>query len=322
VFIPTLQNSELLAITGWYTPSLPPIDWEIERHQANGIPQNIQTGWWVWWDHMLSTDPLKLLEYAASRQLSALAGDIGDVAGDIEAIEDDVEQIGDDVDAVESDVDAVEVLVEKLRLVNRTVYTSGSGTHSFDADTSSVFYIVCGGGGAGGDADGTGLGTATAGGGGGGGGVAQKMVLKGALASAAYVVGSAGNGSSINHGVLSIDGNAGAAGPGGVASPGGVAGGVGGTATGGDMNSVGQAGSSSINIGSSQAMSGEGGSSVMGGGGVGRIAITSGSGSNGGAGGNYGGGGGGAAAGATGGNRTGGAGAPGIVIIEEYGIGV
>jgi hypothetical protein len=94
-----------------------------------------------------------------------------------------------------------------------------------------------------------------------------------------------------------------------------VAGGAGGSGSGGTVNIGGGAGTFGFQVGSSQAtIGGAGGSSILGGGGVGAVNI-----GNGGAGGNFGGGGGGAADNDNGATvYNGGAGAPGIVIVEEF----
>lgn len=97
-----------------------------------------------------------------------------------------------------------------------------------------------------------------------------------------------------------------------------AAGGTGGTGSGGTFNTGGQGGGhGSINPGPS-ASGGLGGSSILGGGGKGAAGTPGSVTSTGDAGNNYGGAGGGSLRGSTPGTTAGGAGAPGVVIIEEF----
>ena len=222
-----------------------------------------------------------------------------------------------------------------LALVKRTVFTSGSGTHNYDADTISLRFIVCGAGGGGGAAI-TAAGEGAAGSGGAAGGVAQKMVARGAANSCTYAVGSAGAGgttggtepvaggnSTVTHDGTTYTGNGGGAGSndGGGTAYAVLQGGTGGTSTNGDMNSAGQAGGPGLRVANDGGIAGFGGSSVMGGGGRGGAMKAASGTSAGGAGGNYGGGGG-ASVSAGGSDSAGAAGGAGIVVIEEYGTGV
>lgn len=168
-----------------------------------------------------------------------------------------------------------------------TVYTSGSGTFTKDANTLFAQIYVTGGGGGGGgcDSDGT---SASGSGGGGGGGTAIKLFSSAQLGStASYAVGSGGTAGTANGGTGGTGGNStftpsgtggvltGAGGSGGVGTGsaygntyGAFSGGSGGGGTGGDVDHVGVDGATGFGYGSSPAMmGGNGGSSFWGGGG-------------------------------------------------------
>lgn len=187
-----------------------------------------------------------------------------------------------------------------------------------------------GGGGAGGGAPLTAAGQSSGGGGGAGGGYARKLILASALSgNYTVVVGAGGTGVSgasgntgglssfAGAGIVTIQGNGG--GPGTASAAAATlgehpAGGVGGTASGGDLNVKGSAGAGGQRITATLVHTGAGGSSQLGGGARGQTAATA----AGEAGGAYGGGGGGASAGAAAAAQTGGAGADGVVTVTEY----
>ena len=233
---------------------------------------------------------------------------------------------------------ATPVILVTGQLSARTVYTTGSGTHTFQAATTTIRLIVVGSGGGGANAqschvtDGS-----CASGGGGGGGTCDSILSLGANTSLTYAVGAAGTGGS---GVGVVDGGdggdstavLGATTYTGIGGKGGKAmaaqilgtvvvnGGAGGGATNGNLNIVGSAGGLAFHLPGvtsttpGLAIAGNGGASQWGGGGI----ATSGSGaSNGTAGGIYGGGGSGATS-IESGTHAGGDGGVGCVIVEEY----
>jgi hypothetical protein len=192
------------------------------------------------------------------------------------------------------------------------------GTWTKPAGLKAIKVTVVGAGGNGGAANGVGAPTRFAvGGGGGAGGAAIEYIpapsIPGPVAVTAgpgtnsfgafcsATAGSAGSTASntVNVGIV-------------------AAGGAGGAGSGGNINFPGGAGGVGTGaLNTNMAVSGIGGSSILGGTAL-SVATNTTPGSAGGAGGNYGGGGGGAAAYSPGGNFSGGAGAPGIVIVEEF----
>jgi hypothetical protein len=190
---------------------------------------------------------------------------------------------------------------------NKQVFT-GNGTFTIPAGVIAVKAILVGGGGAGGGST-----ASTSGGGGGGGGAALKWltgltpgntiaVTVGAAATGvSNGTGNSGANSVIASGTQAITTVTAGGGGGGTAVTNG-SGGAGGTSTNGDVNI--QGGDGQNGLGS--AFGGQGGGSILGGGGRGAVGFT------GNTGGNYGGGGG----GSNGATFAGGAGGPGIVIFE------
>ena len=198
-----------------------------------------------------------------------------------------------------------------------TVFT-GDGTYTPHAAMLYCRVRAVGGGGGGGAV----TATISAAGGGGAGGYAEgtftraqigasKAVTMGTAGSAGSSGGNGGNGGDTSLGTLLIaKGGLGGIGDGGTLPPATHHGGLGGVAGTGDLTSAGQAGGMGFSDGVS-AMSGAGGSSQFGGGGA---QEDSGVGA---AGAGYGGGGGGGSTlSAT--HRAGGAGALGVMIVEEY----
>ncbi|WP_156525717.1 hypothetical protein [Achromobacter ruhlandii] len=204
--------------------------------------------------------------------------------------------------------------------------TTGATTFSTLAATARSEIQVQGGGGAGGSSGGTNASTVAAGGGGGSGGYGMSTVL-GPITAVAVTVGAGGspgiagivnggNGGSTSVGSL-LTGGGGSGGPGGspVSSfPGMTNAGGPGTSTNGNMIANGGAyGGLGLAFNLGGVASGNGASSVFGGGG-GQASVSDGDPAK-----AYGaGGGGGATAPNNGAGRQGGAGGPGIVIIREY----
>jgi hypothetical protein len=137
-----------------------------------------------------------------------------------------------------------------------TSYTSGSGTYTVPAGVTALYVELYGGGGGGGGVDGQGTGTAAASGGGGGGAYCAKLITGTLESSYSYAVGAGGAGGTAGANNGSTGGtstfsggsvNMGAIGGGGgwgclagavvAAVPG-----VGGTASGGDVNITGGVG--------------------------------------------------------------------------------
>lgn len=201
---------------------------------------------------------------------------------------------------------------ETGRLLAVTAFTT-SGTWTANAQTASVIVEVVGGGGGG-----AGSSASTLGGCGGGGGGYSKLYTSAQGASQTVTVGTGGAGgnNTPSSGVVGVTSSFGAlatatggAGGGfstaaGVGNPG--AGGVGASGT---INVVGGPGGMTSFVAGSADAGGSGGNSVLGGGAVGIV------GTAGQVGGNYGGGGSGCCQASA---STGGAGAPGIVIVYEY----
>lgn len=197
-----------------------------------------------------------------------------------------------------------------------------SGTWTKRAGLKYVRARVQAGGGAGGGCATTGSGEGAAGGGGGGGGYAEIILAASSLSATETVTVGAG-GTGVTNGTGNSGGNssygAHAVTVGGLGGNAGTAasavsvteGGQGGTASAGDLQSGGQAGSIGVrNVTTNRG--GTGGAAVLGGGG-GPIANSAGQ-----AGRNYGAGGGGASNNASNTQRAGGAGGPGLIIVENY----
>ncbi|TSC99999.1 MAG: hypothetical protein Greene101415_1003 [Parcubacteria group bacterium Greene1014_15] len=222
-----------------------------------------------------------------------------------------------------------------VNAVTPTVFTA-DGTWTQPSNTKFAQVIVTGSGGGGGGADGFDTTSEQAAGGGGAGGTAIEMITAASLGATETVTvgvagaagsntggdGGAGNASSFG---AHSTGNAGNGGGGATDGAGGVCavagqlghGGAGGTATGGDVNSTGGAGSGVIHCAAELAHGGPGGASYWGGGGVGANE-ESGAGCTAGGSGAYGSGGGGAACVDSTAGATGGAGAGGLVAVFSY----
>lgn len=211
-----------------------------------------------------------------------------------------------------------------------TVIFTSSGTFSKGSypGLRAVRVRVVGGGGAGGGATAAPSGQNSHGAGGGGGGYAESFITDiaglsssvavtvGAGASAAATDGGSGGASSFGS-LVAAGGGTGGFQKAASTLGGYMPGGVGGEGTAGDILLKGAGGGSGFGA-ATLASGGIGGSSALGGGG-GSVGSGAGSGNLAGAtGGNYGGGGGGAAVNAGGSARSGGAGAPGIVLVEIY----
>lgn len=205
-----------------------------------------------------------------------------------------------------------------------TVFTA-SGTFNKDGDCLWAVVEVVGGGGGGGGTQSTTSSENADAGGGGGGGYARRLLLDADMASSVSVtVGAAGAGGVFGSsnpgtgGTSSFGAHVSATGGSGPAANSSAttgstfdAGGAGGTGSSGYINVAGQGGGGGRVIGGVRVITGNGGSSHLGGGAIA-------SGTSGAAGGAYGGGGGGASAGISASGRTGGAGAAGVVIVTEF----
>ncbi len=203
------------------------------------------------------------------------------------------------------------------------VYTAGA-TWTKPANLKAARVRVVGAGGGAGGCTGAGTGRSASGGGGGGGYSEDFIPVASLGATEAVTVGAAGTGgtdgttdggtggtSSFGAHGSATGGAGGKAGGTSSTANAAVLGGAGGVGSGGLVNATGQAGSGGLVIGAPPSISGNGGASVLGGGALGRTAVAAGL-----AGGNYGAGGGGALASTA--NQTGGAGAVGAVIVEEF----
>lgn len=183
---------------------------------------------------------------------------------------------------------------------------TSSGTWTKPAGCTKVKVTVIGGGGGGGGHNTSGSGGD---GGGGGGGTAIEYIDVSAVSTVAVTVGAGGAGgvntSGSSGGTSSFSTYCSATGGSGGTTQG--IGGIGGIGSDGNLNIAGGTGEARTTYG------GAGGGTTLGGGAVGQQ-----SNANGNAGRNYGGGGGGAYSPGTGYNRTGGAGASGVVVVEEY----
>lgn len=252
-----------------------------------------------------------------------------DVAGDV-FIRNGEEVVSfPDLDA---EIDALEPIYNNgYRLKQVLKYTAnGTFTKASYPWLRAIRVKVQGGGGAGGGSVATGSGVNSEGGGGGGGGYAESFItnIAGLASSVAVTVGAGGTGvtggggnsggtSSFGTAVVATGGSGGGAKSASAVAGFGVSGGSGGEGTAGDLlifGGGGQAGIGSATIG----IGGAGGNSFLGGGAWGQASGATGGGGNGPAGENYGGGGGGALGNQSSSARAGGAGAPGIVIVELY----
>lgn len=206
-------------------------------------------------------------------------------------------------------------------LLNVRYFTS-SGTYTPTPGTSYVIVEVQGAGGGGGGAPATGASQFGAGGGGGGGGYARKKITSG-FSGATLTVGASGSGNSGATGspggstsfgaLVSATGGLGgtSAGPSGANFV--AEGGDGGTSTSGEININGQVGNRGVTFSSlSYTIGGYGGNSQNGSGGFAATAA------NGGIGTGYGAGGGGTSNPPSSTAKSGGAGAPGIIIVWEF----
>ena len=153
--------------------------------------------------------------------------------------------------------EAIAALVDTSgRLLRITRYaTSGSGTWAKPSDTVSVLIRAIGGGGGGADANAS----ARTGGGGGGAGGFSEVYIVGASASYAYVVGAAGAQTSTG-GDTTIAGVTCSAGAGASTD----SGGIGGAASGGDLNVRGSNGTGGVEVANINAPDGGGGTGGVG----------------------------------------------------------
>jgi hypothetical protein len=207
--------------------------------------------------------------------------------------------------------------------IARRVFTAG-GTYTPTTGTGAVIVTVVGAGGAGGGVATTTSTQQAEGSGGGSGGALQKTLTTG-FAGVTITIGAAGaaasgaaggNGGSSSFGSYTAGGGTGGA-LGTATANAGVLGGAGGTATGGDINIPGSRGTVSSGVlNGGAAISGRGASSPLGYGSGGEEQLASAAGV---AGTGYGAGGGGAINGASQSARAGGGGAPGLVVVDEYG---
>lgn len=199
------------------------------------------------------------------------------------------------------------------------VYTS-SGTWTKPATVKAIKVTVVGGGGNGGAANKPtntpGTPTGQAGGGGGGGGASVRVYPAASLPGPQpYTVGGAGATSSFGAAPASVISATGGS-TGTKAGPGVQVGYAGGSGSGGQVNITGGGGGWGQNVSAGAAISGNGGSSIFGGGAVSVYNIND---QNGIAGGLYGGGGsGGVVVGTVIATAPGGAGGQGVVIVEEF----
>lgn len=203
----------------------------------------------------------------------------------------------------------------------KQVLTTGTAaTYTLPAGVLYIEVTAIGGGGAGGGAPSTSVGQLSVGGGGGSGSTSTKTILS-PSATYTYTVGAGGTGASGTSGgsggttsfsTISClggpGGNSSSAGANVIANPTGSN-----TSSGGDTNIPGSPGSGAIASTAINNLSGIGGNSTMGAGGQSATTTSTGAGGY-----NYGGGGGGAYATASQAAQTGGAGAPGIIIVKEF----
>lgn len=236
-----------------------------------------------------------------------------------------------------SDLDATNLrrlqdLMGIISVLSVQVFTV-DGTYT---PTSGMKYCIVegvGGGGGGGGGDSNTTTQDSCGGGGAGGTYSRKLFTAADIGAskavdigAAGAAGSAGNnaggsGASTTLGttLLTAPGGGGGASVANVASAIGVAGGTPGAAGTGDVSIPGEPGKAGVQLNTSSRVPGMGGNSVMGHGAASNVSNSAASAGAGTAGGNYGGGGAGGRGGTTGGTAAGGAGAPGYMIITEFG---
>lgn len=204
---------------------------------------------------------------------------------------------------------------------------TGNGTYTAPAGLKRAKVTVVGGGGGSGGCGATIGGQGCAGGGGGAGGASVKAVSAATIGASQTVTigaggtagtsggGSGGTGGTTSFGaIITATGGSGGTGTTTQVGPSAIAGGAGGIGSSGDYNSTGAPGGYGFinpNVGNG----GVGGSSLLGGGAAGLSSATTTSGV---AGGNYGGGASGAALGQSQSAAAGSAGAPGIVIVDEF----
>jgi hypothetical protein len=211
-------------------------------------------------------------------------------------------------------------------LLNIQYLTATSGTYAATAGTNSIVLIMVAPGGGGGGTPATGAGQSSAGGGGASGGWIQKRQTTG-FNGATYAIpaggaggvapanGTAGGNTTWSNGSLTVAGGGG--GVSGVAQTLGIIayGSPGALSASGDLNIPGVPGELGFVLnGAGVVAAGNGASGTWGKGGLGGVGGTA----TGGAGTGYGAGGSGASAGASTAAQTGGAGAPGIIIVYEY----
>jgi hypothetical protein len=214
------------------------------------------------------------------------------------------------------------------RYIKTTVYITGSGNHTTDPKTATIFVRLVGGGGGGGGGSSVAVSAACAGGGGGG-GYAEKTFTVSPSTAYAYVCGALGTagantgGNGGNGGnstfivggtTVTANGGTGGTGQTGGTSEVGAGGGAGGAiSTNGDLNGAGYPGEEGWRRSGTVGWSGNGGSSIFGRGGAGLLAGAAGN-----AGVGPGAGGGGALVLNGGAAALGGAGIAGCVIVDEY----
>jgi len=235
--------------------------------------------------------------------------------------------VGGTVDGrdIAADGSALDIVV--IGATRQTFTTSGTWTKP--SGCKKALARVLGGGGAGGGVTGTGTGKG-GGGGGGGGGYAEKMIDVSAIASSTITIGAGGTGvsgasgnaggdSTWADGTNTVTGGGGGGGGGVTSNTTSTIGNGGsvGSGSGGDFNASGNVGDrantdNNYNVGHGS----NGGNSVLGGAGLGALANNTSL--TGDAGNDYGGGGGGGANETSATNATGGAGADGIIIVEEF----
>jgi hypothetical protein len=203
-----------------------------------------------------------------------------------------------------------------------TLTTATPGPYSPNPGTTKLLVYIVGGGGQGGGAAAS---NGSAGAGGGGGGVVIDLIPHSGSTTYSFSVGAGGttgtNGtigaagtSTTFNGVTASGGAGGALGNSTSSLP--VAGGIGGAATGGDINIPGDNGTQGVRLANTSAcgLAGNGGSSPFGRGGQGKVGTAA----AGGAASGYGAGGGGAQGSVSTGSTAGGAGGAGVIIIYEY----
>lgn len=221
----------------------------------------------------------------------------------------EIQHLAEDVEAKIAKTDALPTLQR----------FTANGTYTKPVDLKAVRVRLVGGGGGGGSASGTTAGQASAGGGGAGGGYSERVIPASLLgATTAVTVGSGGGGGGGTGGTSSFGAFCSASGGGGgtldsAHATGTADGGQGGAGTGGDVNIDGQDGDVGRTL-AGEPSPARGGDSQLGYGGRQVVAVNGAAGI---AGQLYGGGGGGAALRAPFGAVSGGAGAAGVVLVEN-----